>query len=486
MPQHKYRCALALGAITLASISLTGCFTEEIDARQTHEIQGLLYKINADDPFTGRVLNYPISVLDMFTVGSCTVEVKKGLPHGQMQCSNNSGVLVATGEFKQGKRDGKEEKFDPKTGSKTAVNHWSNGLQDGEQEQFNPLNGERILQVNYKAGKKEGRERAWNKEGNETIADLEWKNGLQSGFDNRGTQHRTYLNGKLHGPQKEFGIANNRFYIAGESSYENGILHGTQKKIDAFGNVTELAVYENDNLKSRTIDKYSYSGKHLHHYSSVALKEEINRYIESDMSKDGLEQYWDEDGRLIRELKWDNGNLLSAIATVWIGAQQDSQYQGVLNKGYGDQRSVVKHGQERLYDDDGELQAIIFWESGNVTQKLVALPPEQRRQFPEKIGVLDKYSYSNPVEEKANFEEPSRFIGANYARQFEQLVDIPIAGQFAKVDEANVKIQQPSISSTQNIDPETCVQNKVDSIHAEDPEALIRADMLQEFEQECQ
>lgn len=34
-------------------------------------------------------------------------------------------------------------------------------------------------------------------------------------------------------------------------------------------------------------------------------------------------------------------------------------------------------------------------------------------------------------------------------------------------------------------DLDSCVQRKVDAVHAEDPDALIRADMLEEFEQDC-
>lgn len=130
----------ALSAIAVASLSLSGCFTEEIDKRQTQEIQGLLYKIHADDPFTGRVVNYPMSVLGLFSVGSCEVDFKKGLPDGEMRCSDNSGQLVGVGHFKAGKRDGEEEKFDAKTGKKTAEGNWKQGQQDGLQEQFVVVN----------------------------------------------------------------------------------------------------------------------------------------------------------------------------------------------------------------------------------------------------------------------------------------------------------------------------------------------------------
>ena len=474
----NFRRCFALSAITLASLSLTGCFTDEIDARQTHEIQGLLYKIHDSEPFSGRVLNYPMSVLGVYTVGTCAVDFSKGLPDGELSCSDNAGTVVATGEFTKGKRNGLEEKFDAKTGKKTVINHWVNGLQDGVQEQFDLQSGERLLEVHYTAGKKDGRERAWDIRG-EQMVDLEWENGLQSGFDNRGTEHRTYLNGKLHGPQKTFSVNGNMFYVAREENFENGLPHGVQKRIDGHGNVTELSVFDHDKLRSRTVDKYDYTGKHLHHYSSVALKDDVNRYMESDMSKDGAEQYWDTDGHLVRELQWSKGKLLSAIATVWVGDHQDSQFRGVIRPGYGDQQMVFKHGQERLFNAQGELDGVIFWDSGKISQILAALPADQRSQYPGKMGVVVAYS-SDP---SGLFSEPSNYNGVN--ARYVDLVDIPAPGQVAQTSNAPadepVTISQVDTSG----DVDSCVQGRIDAVHAENSDALVRADMLEEFKQEC-
>lgn len=477
------RC-LALSTITLAFLSLTGCFTEEIDARQTQEIRGLLYKMHAEDPFTGRVINYPISVLGLFNAGSCAADFKKGLADGEIRCSDNAGTLVAIGEFKAGKRDGKEEKFDATTGKKSVVGHWKNGAPDGVQEQFNPQNGVRILEVHYTAGKKNGRERAWDNDGNNLIADLEWENGLYSGFDNRGTQHRTYLNGKQHGPQKEYGLDGNRFYVASEDNYENGQLHGTQRRIDARGNVTELSVFEHDKLRTRTVDEYSHSGQHVHHVSRVALKDDVNRYMASDMSNDGVEQYWDDNGRLIRELQWSNGQLISATATVWVGNHQDSQFQGVNLDNFTHQQNVVKHGHERLFSDEGDLQALIIWNAGEVSQILIALPPDLRSQYPGKMGLINHFQ-PNAVGEEPDFSKSSHFFISGYANRYEELVDVPAPGQAVQTSNVPASVQMASSGVNSSGDQDRCVQLKVDAVHAEDPDALINADTLGEFEQEC-
>lgn len=476
------RC-FALSAITLASLSLTGCFSEEIDTRQTQEIQGLLYKVHADDPFTGRVLNYPMSVLGLFSVGSCAVDFKKGLPDGEMRCSDNAGVLLGVGEFKAGKRDGKEEKFDAKTGKKTAEGNWKKGVQDGLQEQFNPQSGERILEVHYTAGKKDGRERAWDGQGKELIADLEWENGVQSGFDNRGTQHRTYLNGKYHGLQKEFGIDGNRFFVAYEQNYANGELHGTQKRINAKGNVTELSEFEHGNLRARTVDEYSYGGQHIHHVSRLAIKADVNEFIASDLSNDGLEQYWDNNGHLIRELVWNKGKLVSAVASTWVGDQQVGQYQGVARGGDEHQDDVTKHGQERIFDRNGELQAVVVWNTGEVTHTLVALPADRRSQYPGKMALLNpNWGWGNPVQEIPDFDTASRYDGGGYAIDHITIVDIPAPGQAIQMQPA--KPQVVAAAASNSLD--NCVQQRVDAVHAENPDALIRSDMIEEFEQDCQ
>ncbi|MCS4250044.1 toxin-antitoxin system YwqK family antitoxin [Pseudomonas sp. BIGb0164] len=478
------RSCFAVGAISLASLSLTGCFTEEIDSRQTREIQGLLYKIHADDPFTGRILNYPMSVLGLFNVGTCTVDIKKGLPDGEIHCSDNAGNLLASGEFKAGKRDGKEEKFDAKTGKKTLVAHWKNGLQDGIVEQFNPQNGERVLEVHYAAGKKNGNERAWDNEGNALIADLQWDNGLRSGFDNRGTQHHTYLNGKQHGPQKDYGLDGNRFYVSREENYENGLQHGIQRSIDARGNVTESSVFEHGKLRTRIVDEYSYDGKHMHHVSRVALKDDVNEFIASDLNNDGIEQYWDDKGHLIRELQWNKGKLVSAVATVWVGDRQESQFQGIGRDNYDQQQIVVKQGQERLFSDKGDLQAIIVWNAGDASQVLITLAPDLQQQHPGKMGVLGGFQqWANPISAERDFNKPSAYVGTGFVSRYEQLVDIPAPGQAINI---NPPPEQVAASPQRNSgDRESCVQRQVDAVHAEDPDALIRSDMLEEFEQGC-
>lgn len=57
-------------------------------------------------------------------------------------------------------------------------------------------------------------------------------------------------------------------------------------------------------------------------------------------------------------------------------------------------------------------------------------------------------------------------------------MDIPAPGQMV----AAALSPAPVLASAPVNDLDNCVQRKVDAVHAEDPEALIRADMLEEFE----
>ncbi|MHD0644841.1 toxin-antitoxin system YwqK family antitoxin [Pseudomonas aeruginosa] len=482
----------AFGAVALATLGLSGCFNEEIDARQTQEIQGLLYKVHADDPFTGRVLNYPMNFLGIMSLGSCAMDIKKGLPDGEVRCSDNSGNILATGEFKAGKRNGKEEKFDPATGTKTFAGNWKDGRQDGLQEQFNPKNGKLIHEVHYSAGQKDGRERVWDDSGEKLTTDLVWENGRQTGFVSGGAslQYNTYLNGKRNGVQKSFGIDGNRLFVMSEENYVNDEPDGVQKKFNSDGKVTESSVFDHGKIRSRTKDDYNSAGVNRHHVSLLALSDDANQFIDSSMSKDGLEQYWDDKGRLIRELQWDKGQLVKATATVWVGDRKESEFQGVVQQNTIGIQSAVKQGHERIFSDSGELQAIIVWDNGYASQLLLPLPPELRSKYPGKMALLTKSgNYSWPVHDMRYFEEVSRYTGDGdgYARNYQDLVDVPAAGQLAKTDPNAVLLQSVAdlegSESTSSVD--ACVMKKSDAVHAENPDALVTHDMIEEFTQEC-
>jgi hypothetical protein len=100
------------------------------------------------------------------------------------------------------------------------------------------------------------------------------------------------------------------------------------------------------------------------------------------------------------------------------------------------------------------------------------------------MAMLDRnVGWGDPVEEIPDFETPSRYGGGGFAIDYATIVDVPAPGQPIQSQPAQ-KMVLSAASSVNNID--ACVQQRVDAVHAEDPDALVRADMLDEFEQNCQ
>lgn len=472
---------LSLGFVLVSTLSLSGCFTEEVDTRQTHEIQGLLYKIHEKEPFTGRILNFPMSVMGLYSVGTCSVEIKKGLPDGEMRCSDNAGTLVGLAQFEGGKRDGRDEKYDPKTAKMTSRGHWAKGQLDGVQELFNAQTGDLIGETHYSAGKKVGTEKLWDASGKTLITSLDWQNGLESGFDNRGEHHRNLLNGKEHGLQQSYSVNSNKYYVSSEQNYVNGIHDGVQKDFDYLGNVLKESVFSNGVRQSFTQNKYE-DGRQTYHVSQVETKANTNIWDLDTLANQGTEKYWDaKTGELTRVLEWNRGKLVSATRTVWLNGKVESQYQGIGIDNYRQNQSVEKNGIERIFDKQGELLAHLQWNSGKLTGAIVRLPKTQRPDHPGKMGVMDLRmgGYGNPLEEDADFFTDSTYE-EHSNMDFLAFVDPPTPDQTATPTVATAAAGKKS-----QADIDACVQKQVDAVHAEDEEALIRADMLEEFEQGC-
>lgn len=136
------------------------------------------------------------------------------------------------------------------------------------------------------------------------------------------------------------------------------------------------------------------------------------------------------------------------------------------------------------YDENGTLQAVIIWNAGDVVHTLVALPPDRRDQYPGKMALLDGVEgWGNPVTEEPAFYRQSRYDEGRYAVNHVKIVDIPTPGQAVQVSAPSAA--SPVLAAAESNDLDACVQRRVDAVHADDPEALVRADMLEEFEHDC-
>lgn len=196
----------ALLAMLLAGLALLQGCSDTIDARQTREIQGLIYKLNKDDPFSGTITNVGVQALGVIDIGICNMEVKKGMPHGDTICKTNEGKKVLELTYAEGKKHGKEERWDAATGSVLSRTHWDQGRRNGLEELFNPANNVRVRKLEWEKGIRHGREQAWDLAGKTLLTDLEWKAGFATGFKKEAEWEENLKDSQRHGTVKRFVI----------------------------------------------------------------------------------------------------------------------------------------------------------------------------------------------------------------------------------------------------------------------------------------
>lgn len=189
-------------------IALQGC-SQEMDARQAHVEQGLIYKKDASDPFTGTLTNvgpkeigreYGGNLLPFD--GGCIVPVKKGLFDGMVSCKNSKGKKIAEVNYSEGHQDGALKVWAPDTDNLMLSMTVRSAVPDGLMERYNPKSGKIISRVDYAAGKKSGQEKQWDITGETLLTDLAWENGVQTGVYRYGENEEHYKAGLRDGVWK--------------------------------------------------------------------------------------------------------------------------------------------------------------------------------------------------------------------------------------------------------------------------------------------
>ncbi|SQC54702.1 MORN repeat variant [Pseudomonas aeruginosa] len=413
--KHSRQTVFILALISTTFIS--GCFSEEIDYRQTHENQGLIYKLHDTEPYTGRILNFPISLLGLVNVGSCMIEVQKGLPSGETVCSTRSGMIVSRLHFRAGEKDGIEERYDAETGNLTHRIQWQRNKQNGLSAQFNPANGKVIAETHFQNGKKDGAEKYWSGGGETLITSLEWKNGKETGFDNRYNKQQILVDGVPHGRQLE--LANGQ--VVAEQNYKMGVRHGLQKT-SIHGLTNQEETYENGTLMSTVIREYDI-GSLSRLVNQIRVNDKRDKW--ESLAYDGLEKRWDRSGNVTYEVQWQRGKVISAKHFQWINGQQVGQYNGL---GTDDNtqtinQSIVKDGLERVFDLDGRLTAVISWLKGQAIQVAILPPEHMRNEHPNKIGLIDVSNIDARL--PGRFFDSVHYESIPYHAEITLLVDIP-------------------------------------------------------------
>lgn len=365
--------------LLLLSALLVGC-TEEIDYRQVKNIQGLLYKINENDPFSGKIINYPINSFSIPTSAICKADIKNGMPDGVMECTKDN-VILYSGNYTAGKRDGAEHFFS-EAGAKSFSSNWKNGVRDGVERRYNKEKGVLTYEAMYVNGRIEGVEKAWTEDGKTETINLVWKNGKPTGFrvENYGDQIN-YLDGQYHGLIKRMSFFGNKFFLKEEINYNNGKKDGVETVYIAPGKIEKVNTYESDKLMHGKIYKYASYGQGdvIGEYSVLRVDNIIEnpdvysgRRHKTIVVYDGLQSGTNEEGDLSYEIEWDKGILVSASAYKVINGNKVLVYKGVgnpaSNYGYSDNaiihlESLQKNGVEKVFHGD-EFVGQVVWDAG--------------------------------------------------------------------------------------------------------------------------
>ncbi|MET3465076.1 toxin-antitoxin system YwqK family antitoxin [Variovorax atrisoli] len=207
---------------------LSGC-AESIDARQTQVVNGLIYKRNADDPFTGTLKNYPGLRLVPGCAEWAEVSVKDGLLDGKATCTTRGKKSAELG-FKEGRKHGEWRTFDEK-GEVYARVGWSNDRKDGVEK----IDGPNYLNPP------------------EPLVDLVWKNGKQTGTVSDYDAYTVfrYRDGQREGEQLRYWMNDGAtLYLHRRENYAEGSLNGLTKILNPQGQVIREEIYKNGNLVS--------------------------------------------------------------------------------------------------------------------------------------------------------------------------------------------------------------------------------------------
>jgi len=202
---HQTKTPLKFATVVVASISiilLQGC-SREIDARQAHVEQGLIYKKDASDPFSGTLTNVDVTKVGKryaadygIWEGNCAVPVKDGLFDGAAECKNLKGKKIGEFSYSKGQIEGTVKVWASDADNLMLSTTIRNGEPDGTEERFNPKTGKVISRINYRAGQKVGEEKLWDITGDNLLTDLIWESGARTGvyrYDGREEHYKANM-----------------------------------------------------------------------------------------------------------------------------------------------------------------------------------------------------------------------------------------------------------------------------------------------------
>lgn len=357
-----------IASLFLVIFLLPGC-GEKIDAKQSQNVQGLIYKINASEPYTGKLTNFPISDLGLgiFTHDTCDVAVKTGVIDGNVNCKSGDGIKVADIDYKDGKLDGTLQMWDSNTKNLILKSEWKSGAKNGKEERYDAGTGKVIASLNWLNDVKNGEEKIWNLSGTNLIVNLTWENGNKSGFEKTDQDEINYKNGEREGMARNFALKkdNATRYLNSETNYVSGKEEGKATQWDEDGNIIQLRQYKNGIIQSQLSQKWK-EGKIIATKSLINVSDGGIDDRSSALQKDGKEHDVSEENGVVSvfDIDWSRGKALKGSFEERKGDKVATTYSCVSNPAsYG----LVKDGTERKWDDAGNLIVEIAWQQGVAT-----------------------------------------------------------------------------------------------------------------------
>lgn len=162
---------------------------------------------------------------------------KDGKQNGLFQMYTEDGILIDSGIFKNGERDGLTEQFYNDTGKLRVSANYKNGVLDGKFKAYYP-NGNLQGEVTYKNGEMNGEYREYNENKNirlsgnykNSLQDGEWKSYLEDGTLETIVN---YKDGELNGLKEDY-YKNGNIWIRQE--FKNNDLDGVYEVYYENGN----------------------------------------------------------------------------------------------------------------------------------------------------------------------------------------------------------------------------------------------------------
>ena len=269
--------------IVVSSLS----FSETIQQHQLVEKDGLVYKKDSTQPFTGSIMD----VYDNFQIMG-TGTYKDGKREGMWISFWKNGNIQGEGKFKDGKPNGLSESF-YENGQLKERKTYKEGKEEGLVEQFNE-NGQLEYKGNYKNGEQHGLSEWFDKNGQLEYRG-NYKNGEQEGlhetFRDDGQYERRIINGN---------------YSYEDHGYSVFVTSGGEYYLDlyeVFDKDGELLVRKDFKNREEYRKENYFEGYHDGHVLMM------KGYYKNE-KKDGIWKYYDNGGSLTLTEVYKEGELI--------------------------------------------------------------------------------------------------------------------------------------------------------------------------------